>query len=217
MELIYEGAQLLVCYKPQGVLSAADASGKPSMTSLLAPRTVYPVHRLDREACGLMVFAKTQACAAALSAAMQQGAFQKEYLALCEGTPPVSGVWEDLLYHDRTKNKTYVVKRRRAGVREAKLAYRVLYSAAGQTLAAVRLFTGRTHQIRVQFASRGFPLKGDRKYGAASAGPLMLCSWGLSFPESGENRAFSLPEELLPPEIAAIVRNPACKTERSVL
>lgn len=195
MQIVFENADFVVCVKPQGVLSAADASGKPSMASLLAPRTVWPVHRLDREAGGLMVFAKSAQCAAKLSAAVQSGAFYKEYLAVCEGTPPQEGTWEDLLYHDRIKNKTYVVRRARAGVKKAKLSYRVLRVQDGCSVVAVRLFTGRTHQIRVQFASRGYPLCGDRKYGAATSGALKLCSWRLRFPLDGRDYAFELPEQ----------------------
>ena len=113
------------------------------MADLLAPRSVWPVHRLDREAGGLMVFAKTARCAAALSAAMQAGAFEKEYLAVCEGAPPQEGQWSDLLYHDRGKNKTYVVARRRAGVKEARLAFCTLGRLPeGTTPVAVRLYTG---------------------------------------------------------------------------
>ena len=84
--VLYEDAALVVCVKPRGVLAAADASGKRSMAELLAPRTVYPVHRLDRETVGLMAFAKTREAAAALSAQLDEG-FCKEYLAQCE-TPP---------------------------------------------------------------------------------------------------------------------------------
>ena len=204
--ILYEDAQILVCVKPRGILSAPDASGKPSMAELLAPRTVYPVHRLDREAGGLMVFAKTVQSAAALSAEIQAGTFQKEYLAFCEGRPPQEGIWEDLLYHDRGKNKTYVVKRRRAGVKDARLSFRLLHSFEdGRSLTAIRLFTGRTHQIRVQFASRGFPLCGDRKYGAKSRGKLALFSWKLSFPYQGQELSFCLPAAQLPPEAAAFV------------
>ena len=204
--ILYEDAQILVCVKPRGILSAPDASGKPSMAELLAPRTVYPVHRLDREAGGLMVFAKTVQSAAALSAEIQAGHFQKEYLAFCEGRPPQEGIWEDLLYHDRGKNKTYIVKRRRAGVKDARLSFRLLYSFEDRcSLSAIRLFTGRTHQIRVQFASRGFPLCGDRKYGAKSRGKLALFSWKLTFPYQGQELSFCLPAAQLPPEAAAFV------------
>lgn len=206
MTVLYEDKQLLVCHKPTGLLSAKDASGKPAMSDLLAPRTIYPVHRLDREVSGLMVFAKTPETAAFLSSKMQDG-FSKEYLAVCEKAPPEDEAeLTDLLFHDRAKNKTYVVKRKRAGVKEARLAYRIEARAEdGRALLHIRLFTGRTHQIRVQFASRGCPLCGDKKYGALTGGPLALCSFRLSFPHpNGEALGFTLPEALLPPVIAAL-------------
>ncbi len=190
MELLYEDEQLVVCVKPRGILSCKDASGKPSVEDLLAPRTVFPIHRLDKEVSGLMVFAKTKAAAAHLSA--MEG-FCKEYQAICEGQPPAQGEWTDLLYHDRFKNKTYVVKRKRNGVKEARLAYALLEQREGESLVAVHLYTGRTHQIRVQFASRGYPLRGDRKYGAKTAGTIALCACHLSFPHpNGQIMDFSI-------------------------
>ena len=207
MTVLFEDAQLLVCHKPAGVLSAKDASGKRAMQDLLAPRTVYPVHRLDREVCGLMVFAKAPEAAAFLSVRLQDG-FSKEYLAVCEKAPQENEAeLTDLLFHDRYKNKTYVVNRKRAGVKEAKLTYRVETRLEdGRALLHIRLFTGRTHQIRVQLASRGCPLCGDKKYGAESGGALALCSWRLTFPHpNGQSFCFTLPESLLPPEIAALV------------
>ena len=191
-DVIYEDDELLVCIKPRGILSCADASGKPSMNDILSPRHVFPIHRWDREVNGLMVFAKTEKAAAFLS---NHNGFVKEYIARCEGKIDGEGEMSDLLYHDRIKNKTYVVKRKRGGVKEAKLAYRVLSNEDGISTVHVRLFTGRTHQIRVQFASRGFPLCGDRKYGAKQSGEIGLTAYRLQFVHpNGQTLRFSLPE-----------------------
>ena len=114
----------------------------------------------------------------------------KEDVALVHGTPPEQGDWEDLLFKDSQKNKVFVVKRERRGVKKARLAYE--RKTAGDTsLVHVRLYTGRTHQIRVQFASRGFPLVGDRKYGARDEQKApMLFSCRITFPYGGETRSF---------------------------
>lgn len=196
--ILYEDDALLVCVKLRGLLSAKDASGRPAVTDGL-PGELRPVHRLDREATGLMVFAKTAECAAFLGGAMGKSV-RKEYLALCEGQPAPSGELTDLLYHDRVKNKTYVVQRKRNGVREARLSYEML--RGGETsLLHILLHTGRTHQIRVQFASRGYPLCGDRRYGAKTGGDLQLYAWKLTFPHPGGGTlSFTLPEALCPPE-----------------
>lgn len=190
-DIIYEDDLLVVCTKPRGVLACRDASKKQAMDDLLAPRKVYPVHRLDKEVTGLMVFAKDSATAAFLS---QSDALIKEYRATCEGRPAEKeGYLEDLLYHDRTKNKTYVVKRKRNGVKPAKLYYTVTEEIEGETLLHIRLYTGRTHQIRVQFASRGLPLKGDKKYGAQTSGPIALQSYRLTIKHpKGETMTFAL-------------------------
>lgn len=201
---LFEDDALLVCVKPRGVLAAADASGAVSMASLLAPRAVYPVHRLDRDVTGVMVFAKTKVAAAWLSG--EKAALQKDYLAVTEGVPPQSEAeLTDLLFHDRVRNKTYLVKRRRAGVKEARLVYRTLAELpGGRCLLLVHLFTGRTHQIRVQFGGRGLPLCGDRKYGAHSGGELALFAWRLAFVHpDGTELCFTLPEALLPEELRA--------------
>ena len=162
--ILYEDAQLVVCCKPRGVLSAADSSGQESMAALLAPRTVFPVHRLDRDVPGVMVFAKTREAAAFLSAHLTAG---KEYLALAEGAPcKEPEELYDLLFHDRARNKTYVVRRTRAGVREARLICTPLRLLPdGRAALHLQLLTGRTHQIRVHFAALGHPLLGDARYG----------------------------------------------------
>ncbi len=191
VDVIFEDDVLLVCVKPCGVLSCADASGKKSMNDLLAPRTVYPVHRLDREVNGIMVFAKDAKTAAFLS---NTDGLVKEYIARCEGELPDEGEMIDLLYHDRIKNKTYAVKRKRNGVKEAKLVFRTIARNEDHSIVQVRLFTGRTHQIRVQFASRGCPLCGDKKYGAKSGGEIGLTAFRLTLPHpNGEILTFELP------------------------
>ena len=161
-------SEYTVCVKPVGVPSQGE--GADAMPALLAAQlggTFYPVHRLDQTVGGVMVYARTPEAAAKLTARMQQGDFRKEYLAVLTGVPAApAGELTDLLFHDRTRNKTYVVDRKRAGVKEARLAYEVLGQAENLSLVRVRLFTGRTHQIRVQFASRKLPLLGDGKYGS---------------------------------------------------
>ena len=112
-----------------------------------------------------MVFARNKAAAAKISAQISRGEMVKEYVALVKGAPPAQGTWEDFLFKDSRRNKVFVVKKQRAGVKAAKLAYRVV-RAGEESLVHIRLFTGRSHQIRVQFASRGYPLLGDHKYGA---------------------------------------------------
>ena len=198
MKLLYEDAHLLVCVKPAGVISES-----PGMPELLREATgaadIFPVHRLDRETGGLMVYAKTKAAAAALSALIAAGGLEKEYLAVVEGSASAGGELEDLLYRDAARNKSYVVTRQRRGVREARLQYRCLARLDGLSLVRVRLETGRSHQIRVQFSSRGLPLAGDRKYGSRNRDwPLALWSCALAFrhPVTGEALAFSAP----PPE-----------------
>ncbi len=184
MEILYQDRDLLVCIKPVGLDS------EHQLPAALG-EAVYPVHRLDKNVGGVMVYARTKAAAAALSKAIQEGAMVKEYVALVHGTPPESGTFEDYLFKDSRKNKVFVVKKQRSGVKFAKLSYQ-LVQPGEPSLVAVRLYTGRSHQIRVQFASRGYPLVGDRKYGARDdfAAP-MLYSFRLTFPWQGTQRSFA--------------------------
>ena len=188
--ILYEDAHVISAVKPAGLCSE-DAPGEESFPRLLRQeagiQALFPVHRLDKAVGGAMVYAKTKQAAAALGAAVQNGSFQKLYRAAVHGSPPEAGEWEDLLFYDRRQRKTFPVKRMRQGVKPAKLAFTRVASAqtaAGTlTLMEVRLFTGRTHQIRAQFASRGFSLAGDRRYGAADSfgAPALFCV-SLTFP-----------------------------------
>lgn len=196
MMILYQDADMVVCIKPAGLLSQADSKGGESAVSRLeaAFGSIFPVHRLDKETGGVMVFARTQAAAAALSKAVQESKLNKEYLALLPGMPEAeAGELEDILFHDRTRNRTYVVDRLRKGAKPAKLAYRVLEQQVAGVLVQVRLFTGRTHQIRVQFASRKLPLLGDRKYGSREKTPMALWAWQVTLPhpKTGEIMRFA--------------------------
>ncbi len=185
--ILWEDGDVVFVKKPSGIPSQS-----PGMPEILADRlgvgAVYPVHRLDREASGVMVYAKTKRAAAALSASIAEGGMEKEYLAMVQGTPPPSGEMRDLLYHDPRRNKSFVVTRERRGVREAVLTYEVIRAEGAYSLTKIRLETGRTHQIRVQFASRGYPLRGDARYGGGK-GEMHLFSHRITVrhPVTGES------------------------------
>ena len=157
--ILYEERGFLVCLKPPGLLSqAGPGDDLLQALSRQAGGSFLPVHRLDRGVGGVMAVARSKSAAAALSAAVAQRKFEKEYLCLVRGRPgEEAGTYRDLLLHDRQRNKSFVVDRMRGGVKEAELDYRCLASSGGLSLVHVRLRTGRTHQIRVQFASRARP------------------------------------------------------------
>lgn len=192
MEILYSDKALAVCVKPVGLDSEQEV---PAALIQALGGEIFPIHRLDKNVGGVMVYARTRQAAATLSRAIQESTMVKEYVALVHGTPPETGDWEDLLFKDSSKNKVFVVKKERKGVKKARLEYRVLTSGP-DSLVRIRLYTGRSHQIRVQFSSRGYPLAGDHKYGARDdLSAPMLFSCRVSFPWQGSLRSFeALPD-----------------------
>ena len=187
MEILYSDKNIAVCVKPVGLDSEAEV---PDALREQLGGEIFPIHRLDKNVGGVMVFARTKASAAALSKAVQEGAMVKEYAAMVHGTPPETGDWEDLLWKDSKKNKVFVVKRMRGGVKKARLTFRRL-TEGEESLVHIRLYTGRSHQIRVQFSSRGFPLVGDHKYGSRDEKTApMLFSCRITFPYQGKLQTF---------------------------
>ena len=201
LEVLYNDNSIAVIVKPIGLISEDGAAGEsvcPLIRETLGVGEVYPVHRLDRAVGGVMVYALTKKAAASLSAAILENSLEKVYLATVHGIPePREGVYTDLLFKDARKNKTYVVTRERKGVKRASLAYETLASRNDLSLVRVTLHTGRSHQIRVQFASRKLPLCGDGKYGAVDhAKEIGLFSHALTFPHPEDGRKvhfFALP------------------------
>lgn len=175
IEILKETPDYLVCIKPANVQVNEEPGGIVDLirqTKEDPNLPLFVVHRLDKPVAGLMVFAKNKKMAATLSAAITDKSFIKEYLAVVEGKlEEESGRWDDLLFHDSKRNKTYVVDRSRKGVREASLQYSVIATTDTLSLVRIRLLTGRTHQIRAQFSSRKHPLAGDKRYGAT-----VMCS-----------------------------------------
>ncbi len=198
MEILYQNANILVCIKPARVLSTDEPGGLPELVreALGDPKAdVRTVHRLDRVVSGVMVLARSANAASELSRQIREDQFRKEYLAIVHGRPEnPEGTLHDLLARDKARRMTFVAEAPGKGVQEAALSYRVLEYANGMSLVRVRLHTGRTHQIRVQFSSRGMPLVGERKY-AVWNDPCELALWsakiGFYHPGTGEWVEFS--------------------------
>ena len=188
MEILYSDNEIAVCVKPVGLDSEHEL---PQALQTQLGGEIFTLHRLDKNVGGVMVYARTRQAAAKFSRLIQDGQLVKEYVATVHGAPPEAGDWEDLLFKDSRKNKVFVVNRQRSGVKAARLTFTRL--TAGETsLVRIRLYTGRSHQIRVQFASRGFPLVGDHKYGARDeATAPMLYSCCITFPYKGQTRQFA--------------------------
>ena len=174
LTILYEDDHLVICLKPPGVLSEDSEKGR-CMPALLREHYraqgksdyIATVHRLDKIVGGVMVFSRRRQVTGQLTAAIARHEITKEYLAVLRGHPEkAEDTLTDLLFRDAAHNKSYVVKRMRKGVREARLSYREIARTDALSLVRIQLHTGRTHQIRVQFASRGLPLLGDIRYGS---------------------------------------------------
>ncbi len=199
MQIIFQDADILVCVKPTGILSTDEPGGLPELLrrELLSPRGDFrTVHRLDRVVSGLMVLARNAQSASKLSRQIREDSFQKEYLAVVHGCPQTpQGTLTDLLFRDKARKMTFVAPEPARGVQQAVLEYGVLATRGDMSKVHIALKTGRTHQIRVQFASRGMPLAGERKYAQLSDScELALWSYrlGFSHPASGQWLEFSL-------------------------
>lgn len=200
IKIYYNDNEIVVCEKPYGVSS--QKSGGENMVDMLREQLlcdIFPVHRLDTTTTGLIVFAKNEKSSATLSLDIASRRFEKKYLAVCHGILKEKGKIESLLFHDRLKNKSFVVDTKRKGAKEAILEYTPLgFNAERElTLLKIKLLTGRTHQIRVQLSSRGNPLYGDGKYGARDNAKIALHSHVLELfhPITREKMCFkSLPK-----------------------
>lgn len=197
----------VVCCKTPGMECERELPAWLAAQLGAETETIRCVHRLDRAVGGVMVYARTARAAASLSEQIQSRSFEKQYLAVPGGLPePPEGEMHDLLLKDAARGMAYPVRRMRRGVKEAVLDYRVLAFAevGGQSasLLLIRLQTGRFHQIRVQLASRGMPLLGDRKYGSREKGctpALWSCAVGFAHPETGRRVRFAAaPPEMFP-------------------
>lgn len=194
--VLYKDEAIVVALKPARVLSTDEPGGMPELVrSAIGDTSVFTVHRLDRVVSGLMVLARTQQAASELSRQIRDNQFEKAYLAVVHGAPEQdTGRLCDLLFRDKARKMTMVADQMAKGVQPASLGYRVLRRKDGMSRVRIQLETGRTHQIRVQFASRGLPLVGERKYSTLEDDcEIALWSYRLAFshPVTGEKMEFT--------------------------
>ena len=199
MRLLYQDSDVLVVVKPARVLSTDEPGGVPELAreALGDPKAdVRTVHRLDRVVSGLMVLARNAQAASELSRQVREDLFQKQYMAVVHGRPEQpEGRFVDLLLRDKARKMTFVVQEAGKGVQSASLRYQVIGQGRGLSKVRIALETGRTHQIRVQFSSRGLPLVGERKYATLEDDceiALWSCMVGFVHPTTGETMKFSL-------------------------
>lgn len=203
MQIVYKDNDIVVCVKPQRVLSTDEPGGVPDLVraALMDPKAdVRTVHRLDRVVGGLMVLARNANAASELSRQIREDQFQKGYTAVVHGRPHKSKErFYDLLYRDKARKMTFVAEEPSKDVQPATLTYQVLASVDGMSKVKIQLETGRTHQIRVQFGSRGMPLVGERKYSTLEDNceiALWSSKIGFTHPVTGKKMEF----ELEPPD-----------------
>lgn len=206
VKILFQDEHIIICEKEVGMLSEDSASDEslPNALKTQIGNEIYTLHRLDKPVGGAIMYAKSKKSAAAFSEIIADNALEKTYLAITDGIlKEKNGEMCDLLFKDSRKNKTFVVKRMRKGVKEAVLNYTVLLESDNQSLVKVKLRTGRSHQIRVQFASRKTPLTGDGKYGSHNNRcTIALWSHSLSFTHPFTNEVMtvsSLPDMTLYP------------------
>ena len=215
MEILFEDNHIIVVKKEQNIPSQADSSGDKDMLSMVKeyikekyskPGNVYVglVHRLDRPTGGVMVFAKTSKAASRLSEQVQNGTLEKKYMAVTVGVPRERhGRLVHFLKKNEKENMVEIVPQLTEGAKRAELEYSVLDTKADYALVEVKLFTGRSHQIRVQLKALGCPIFGDQKYGgpAMKKADLNLFATELRFehPTTKEKMVFRVypPEEKL--------------------
>ena len=198
LEILYADNDILVCIKPARVLSTDEPGGLPSLVRMALgdeKADVRTVHRLDRVVSGVMVLARNAKAASELSRQIREDEFEKEYLAVVHGRPKQDrGTLTDLLYRDKARKMTKVAAEPAKGVQEAILDYQVQNTAQDLSRVQIQLRTGRTHQIRVQFASRNLPLVGERKY-AVLEDPCEIALWShriaFTHPGTGNRVEFS--------------------------
>ena len=213
IQIVYEDNHLLVVVKPPNMPTQADASGDPDLHSTMKryiaekyqkPGAVYLglVHRLDRPVGGLVVLARTSKAADRLSGQVREKTLARQYVAAVRGSAPEHAELRDWLLKDERTNTVRAVAAGTPGAKDAHLAWQKAGEADGLSLIRVKLFTGRSHQIRVQLASRGMPLLGDGKYGSRVKGctpALWSCAVGFDHPETGQRVRFSaLPPACFP-------------------
>ena len=202
IDILYADKDIVVCIKPPRVLSTDEPGGLPELLrETLGASDFRTVHRLDRVVSGLMVVARNASAASELSRQIREDTFEKEYQAVLHGCPAQQeDRLTDLLLRDKARKMTMVVHEAGKDVQPAALRYQVLSGNQKLTRVRIQLETGRTHQIRVQFASRGLPLVGERKYSELDD-PCQIALWSfrLAFAHPATGKQMEFTQE--PPQV----------------